>query len=247
MATRDTYGRIRRAAHTAVRTVTVKKILVLLFICCVIIFFAVSPEEQTLRIILEHRDAILAVVSDNRILSMVLFLLLYIALVAASFPGGAVLTVTAGILFGFAGGVAVALCGGVVGATLATLAVRHLFRESCERRFGDRAEKIRSLVERNYTVSILLLRLSPVFPFFLVNIAMGLTKIYPVKYILLSAVGMLPGTALFVYIGTRLTAAGEIRDIVSPEILVALTALGLIPMIGKYLFEKIRDGAWFRM
>ena len=218
------------------------KILLAAVVCgAVLLLLLSSPEEQTVRLILEHRDSLLAVVSDNPVTAVVLFLLLYIILVSVSFPGAAALTIAAGMLFGLPGGMAVAICGSVTGATLATLATHHLFRATFKKRFGGRVARIQSLVEKNYTVSLLLLRLCPVFPFFLVNIALGLTRIHHARYIIFSALGMLPGTALFVYIGTHISAVEDIGDIVTPEILLALTALALMPAAGRYLVLKMRN------
>ena len=204
-------------------------------------FFGDTAEYFSFSFIAEHRNIALAYVGEHWVLSILVFCVVYITLTAISFPAAAALTIVAGALFGLGFGTLAASISSTIGATIAMLVTRFLVSDSTlERRFSDSLEKIRGIVARNAMTSLLTLRLAPVFPFFLVNMAMGLTNIRVIQYVVASMLGMLPGTILYVYVGSQIATISSPKDVVSFEILAGLAALALFPFVMKYLAVKFK-------
>jgi pyruvate/2-oxoglutarate dehydrogenase complex dihydrolipoamide dehydrogenase (E3) component/uncharacterized membrane protein YdjX (TVP38/TMEM64 family) len=156
------------------------------------------------------------------------FFLAYVAVTGLSLPGAAVMTLLAGAIFGFARGVLIVSFASTIGATLAFLAARFLLRDWVQARFGARLRPVNEGFAREGAFYLFALRLVPVFPFVAVNLLMGLTPIRTFTYLWVSQLGMLAGTAAYVYAGTRL---GEFR--VSAELVGAFALLGLLPLAMK--------------
>ena len=169
-----------------------------------------------------------------------IFMAVYIAVTAASLPGAAILTLAAGAFFGVVLGTAIVSVASTVGATLAFLASRHLLRDWVQSRFGDRLKALNHGVERDGAFYLLSLRLVPVFPFFLVNLLMGLTPIKTMTYFWVSQAGMLLGTAVYVNAGTQIARIDAFNDIASPALLASFAALGVLPWIGKWIVSAMR-------
>jgi pyruvate/2-oxoglutarate dehydrogenase complex dihydrolipoamide dehydrogenase (E3) component/uncharacterized membrane protein YdjX (TVP38/TMEM64 family) len=185
---------------------------------------------------LKSRQADLAAFVDARPLEAVAaFFLLYVAVTALSLPGAAILTLAAGAIFGLWEGTLVASLASVAGASLAFLSSRYLLRDWVKARFGARTAAIDRGVEQDGAFYLLTLRLIPVFPFFLINLAMGLTAMRLVRYALVSMVGMLPGTLVYVNAGTQLARIESTGDILSPALLGSFLLLGLFPLVAKWL------------
>jgi pyruvate/2-oxoglutarate dehydrogenase complex dihydrolipoamide dehydrogenase (E3) component/uncharacterized membrane protein YdjX (TVP38/TMEM64 family) len=163
------------------------------------------------------------------------FFALYVTVTALSLPGAAILTLAAGALFGLVTGTILASFASTIGATLAFLAARTLFRAPVEARFGDRLGAINRGLEKDGAFYLFTLRLVPIFPFFLINLLMGLTRIRPLTFAGVSQVGMLAGTIVYVNAGTELAKVDSLKGIVSPGLLLSFAALGLFPWIAKGL------------
>lgn len=176
---------------------------------------------------------------DNYVVAFFGFLMVYILVVAFSIPGAAVLTPLAGALFGLRSGLVLTSIGSTVGATLAMLITRYLIRDWIEQKFARRVDTINKGVERDGAFYLLTLRLAPVFPFFLINVAMGLTRIKTLTYMWVSMIGMLPGTFVFVNAGTQLADITSLSDVLSPLFIASLLALAVLPWIGKTLLSVI--------
>ncbi|OLB59937.1 MAG: TVP38/TMEM64 family protein [Nitrospirae bacterium 13_2_20CM_2_61_4] len=142
-----------------------------------------------------NRDRLLAYVEDHYATAVLLFIGVYCVQTAFSLPGAAALTLVGGLLFGSVVGTLYVNVGGTAGATLAFLASRYLLQDWVERKFGDRLEPIQRGFARNAFSYLLTLRLIPVFPFFLVNLVSGLTRIKVGTYIAATAIGILPGSS----------------------------------------------------
>jgi len=184
---------------------------------------------------LKSRQADLAAFVEARPLKAVgAFFLLYVAVTALSLPGAAILTLAAGAIFGLWEGTLVASLASVAGASLAFLSSRYLLRDWVKARFGARTAAIDRGVEQDGAFYLLTLRLIPLFPFFLINLAMGLTAMRLVRYALVSMVGMLPGTFVYVNAGTQLARIESTGDILSPALLGSFLLLGLFPLIAKW-------------
>jgi dihydrolipoamide dehydrogenase len=160
---------------------------------------------------------------------------LYVAAAALSLPGAAVLTLIGGALFGFTTGLVLVSFASAIGATLAFLAARFLLRDWVQARFGEKLRALNEGVEREGAFYLFALRLVPLFPFFLVNLLMGLTPIRPRTFYWVSQVGMLAGTAVYVYAGTQL---GAFR--VSPGLVVAFVLLGVFPLVAKRVLDAVK-------
>lgn len=168
------------------------------------------------------------------------FALVYIAVTALSVPGAALLTLVAGALFGLAAGTIVVSFASTIGATLAFLSARFLFRDSVQARFGDRLAALNRGMERDGSFYLFALRLVPVFPFFVINLAMGLTPIRTPSFFWVSQLGMLPGTLVYVNAGTQLARIETLGDIASPQLLIAFALLGLFPLMARWVLNALR-------
>ncbi|MCM3565844.1 FAD-dependent oxidoreductase [Hydrogenophaga intermedia] len=158
---------------------------------------------------------------------------LYVLATALSLPGAVILTLAAGALFGLAGGTLMVSFASSLGATLAFLASRYLLRDSVQARFGDRLKAINDGMAKDGALYLFTLRLIPVFPFFLVNLLMGLTPIRTGTYYWVSQLGMLAGTLVYVNAGTQLAQLSSLSGILSPGVLLSFILLGVFPMIAK--------------
>lgn len=157
----------------------------------------------------------------------------YVLTTALSLPGAVILTLAAGALFGLSVGVVLVSFASSVGATLAFLASRYVLRDAVERRFGERLKAINEGMAKDGVMYLFTLRLVPLFPFFLVNLLMGLTPIRTLSYYWVSQVGMLAGTLVYVNAGTQLAQITSLSGIVSPELLLSFALLGIFPMLAK--------------
>ncbi|MEZ5293604.1 MAG: FAD-dependent oxidoreductase [Vicinamibacterales bacterium] len=170
----------------------------------------------------------------------------YVLMAAASLPGAAVLTVAGGAIFGLARGVLLVSFASTIGATLAFLVARFLFRDAVQRRFASRLAAINRGVEREGAAYLFTLRLVPVVPFFVVNLLMGLTPLGAPAFYAVSQVGMLPATVVYVNAGTELARLGALGDVVSPSLLLSFAAIGLLPLAARRLVAAARARAVYR-
>ncbi len=161
------------------------------------------------------------------------FFLVYVVSTALSLPGAVILTLAAGALFGLVQGTILVSFASSIGATLAFLASRFVLRDAVQRRFGNSLQAINDGVAREGALYLFTLRLVPVFPFFLINLLMGLTPMKTRTFYWVSQVGMLAGTLVFVNAGTQLAALQSLSGILSPGLLFSFTLLGIFPLIAK--------------
>ena len=175
-------------------------------------------------------------------LTACVFGLLYVLVTALSIPGAAVLTLAAGAIFGVAYGTLIVSFASTLGATLAFLASRFLFKDFFEQKFSERFATINQGIQKDGAVYLFTLRLIPAVPFFLVNILMGLTKIPTLTFFIVSQMGMFAGTVVYVNAGTQLSQLESPQDIVSLKIILSFLALGLFPLFANSLlaFFKAR-------
>lgn len=168
------------------------------------------------------------------------FFLLYVALTAVSFPGAAILTVAAGALFGLVEGTIIVSFASTIGATLAFLASRYVLRDSVQAKFGDRLKALNDGVAKDGAFYLFSLRLVPIFPFFLVNLLMGLTPVRAFTFFWVSQIGMFLGTIVYVNAGTQLVTINSLSDVATPGLLLSFAALGLLPWIGRAIMGAIQ-------
>lgn len=162
-----------------------------------------------------------------------LFFLVYVLVTALSLPGAALMTLVGGALFGLAGGTLLASFASTLGATLAMLSSRFLLRDWVQARFSQRLTGIDQGIAREGASYLFALRLVPVFPFFLINLAMGLTRLPVRTFWWISQLGMLPGTLIYVNAGRELGQLDSLAGILSPGLLGAFVLLGLLPILSR--------------
>ncbi len=184
-----------------------------------------------------QRDALAEIYNTNKLTFIALYGLGYITLATASLPGAAVLTLAGGAIFGFWSGLFVVSIASTVGATFAFIVSRFLLREYFESKFGDRLEMVDRGLEKEGWFYLLTLRLVPAFPFFLVNILMGLTKMRVAPYFFISLIGMLPGTAVFVAAGMKISKIDSISGILDPVTIGLFILLSFFSRISKAIID----------
>jgi pyruvate/2-oxoglutarate dehydrogenase complex dihydrolipoamide dehydrogenase (E3) component/uncharacterized membrane protein YdjX (TVP38/TMEM64 family) len=215
--------------------------LLLLIAAAVAAFFVFDLGSWlTLGNLKAQQAALAAAVEARPLLVIGGFFLLYVAVTALSLPGAAIMTLAAGAMFGLLTGTLIVSLASTLGASLAFLSSRYLLRDWVKRRFGRRTEAIDRGVEKDGAFYLLTLRLIPLFPFFLVNLAMGLTAMRLVPYALVSMAGMLPGTIVYVLAGTQLARIESTSDILSPGLIGSFVLLGLFPLIAKGILGAFR-------
>ena len=187
-----------------------------------------------------QQDALNTQVSAQPWLAAGVFFLAYVAVTALSLPGAALMTLLAGALFGLLEGFVLVSFASTAGATLAMLSSRFLLRDWVQTRFGQRLAKIDAGIEREGPFYLFALRLVPAFPFFLINLAMGLTRLPVRTYWWVSQLGMLPGTLVFVNAGRELGQLESLSGILSPGLLGAFVLLGVFPLIARKLLGLIQ-------
>jgi len=168
------------------------------------------------------------------------FFLIYVIATALSVPGATVLTLLAGSLFGFFKGTLIVSFASTIGATLAFLIARGLLRDSIESKYGNKLESISQGIEKDGAFYLFTLRLVPLFPFFLINLAMGLTKIKTLTFFVVSQLGMLLGTMVYVNAGSQLSQLDSLSGILSPAMILSFTLLGIFPLVAKKILETIK-------
>ena len=181
----------------------------------------------------EYRD-------NNFALVVAVFFAGYVAVTGLSLPGAAVMTLLAGALFGLAPGVIIVSFASSIGATLAFLVSRFLLGGSLQNKYADKLKKVNEGIDKEGRFYLFAMRLVPALPFFLVNILMGLTKLPATSFYWVSQLGMLPGTAVYVYAGTELSKIDGLGGILSPGLLAAFVALGLLPIVSKKVVAALR-------
>ncbi len=218
------------------------KLAILVFIVGAIII--VNKYELTGYLTLDYLKANQAQFQDyyaeNTFETLVIYIALYILSTALSLPGAAVLTLAGGALFGLVVGTVAVSFASTIGATFAFLASRFLLRDWVQEKFGDKLKSINQGVEKDGAFYLFTLRLIPAFPFFVINLAMGLTKMRVMTYFIVSQIGMLLGTIVFVNAGSQLSQIDSLKGILSPKLLFSFAALGVIPFIAKKIVAFIR-------
>ncbi len=189
----------------------------------------------TLDTLKSSRDQLLGLYASDPGFALGVFFVGYVLATAVSIPGAAILTLAAGALFGFWVGLLVVSFASSLGALLAFLVARYLLHDAVQTRFAKTLAPINEGVKHDGVFYLLTLRLVPVFPFWLVNLVMGLTPMATARYYLTSQVGMLPGTAVFVLAGTQLATIQSLGDVLSPGMVASLVLLGIFPLVAKFV------------
>lgn len=212
-----------------------KKIIIAGIIILLIVVFRYYDLGQymTLAYLKSSQAHFQALYQSNRLLVILAYMGIYILVTALSLPGALVMTLAGGGLFGLVVGTVVVSFASTIGATLACLVSRFLLREWVAARFGGKLAAIHEGIEREGAFYLFTLRLVPVFPFFMVNLLMGLTRMRLFTYFWVSQLGMLAGTIVYVNAGKELAKIDSLSGIMSPGLLASFVVLGLFPIVVK--------------
>ena len=205
---------------------------VLVFLIFVFFYFDAS-HYLTLEYLKSEKDQLQLFYAENRLFTIVTYMLIYIAVTALSLPGATIMTLAGGAVFGLLEGVIIISFASTIGATLAFLASRFILRDSVQTKFQDKLQAINAGVKKEGAFYLFTLRLIPAFPFFMINLVMGLTPMKVVQYFWVSQLGMLPGTIVYVNAGVQLGSLKSLAGILSPGLLFSFVLLGLFPLIAK--------------
>jgi dihydrolipoamide dehydrogenase len=213
------------------------RILVALLVIAGIAAFFILDLGQYLsfEFLREQQAAIDRIYRENPATTIGAYFAIYVIVTALSLPGAAVMTLAGGALFGLLVGTVVVSFASTIGATLAFLVARFLFRDTVQRRFGRHLKAVNAGIERDGALYLFFLRLVPAFPFFVINLVMGLTPMKTLTFFLVSQVGMLAGTIVYVNAGTQLAQIEAPGDILSPGLIGAFVLLGAFPLIARWI------------
>ena len=197
---------------------------------------------QTLK---EQQAAIKSYQASHPLLSVAVYFVAYVVMAALSLPGAALLTLAGGAVFGVLWGTLIVSFASTIGATLAFLMSRFLLRDWVAKRFGQSLTAIDEGVRREGALYLFTLRLVPVFPFFLINLLLGLTGMKARTFYWVSQIGMLAGTVVYVNAGTQLGKLESLSGILSPGLLGSFVLLGIFPLIARRIVEVVRRNKVF--
>lgn len=225
-----------------------KLALLAIFVGGIVAFFAFGGQRYlSLETIKANRDSLLAFADRHFLAALAIAFAVYVGAVALSLPGALVLSLAMGFIFGRWVGTLLVVIAATVGATLIFLAARYLFADAARKRLGTLGEKINAGFTENAFSYLMFLRLVPLFPFFLVNLAPAFTAIPVRTYVLATAIGIVPGTFVYVNLGQTLGRIESLQGLVSTMTLLAFALLGLfalLPILWKRV--KSRRGAEVR-
>jgi len=207
----------------------------------VVLFFALDlPQYFTLATLKSKQAALMDYYKAHTLLTIGIYMAIYIVVTALSLPGAAIMTLAGGAIFGLAIGTVVVSFASSIGATLAFLVARFLLKDYVQARFREKLKAINKGIEKDGMIYLFTLRLVPVFPFFVINLVMALTPIKTAMFYIVSQIGMLPGTIVFVNAGTQLAQVKSTGDILSPGLIFSFVLLGLFPWIARILTGFIK-------
>lgn len=220
----------------------VKKTLAVLAVAAAVgLFFALDgPAHLSLDALKASREGLVRLHAERPAAMILGYCLLYVAVAALNLPGAVVLTLAGSAVFGFWPGLLAVSFASSLGATLACALSRYLLRDAARSRFGQTAARIDAGIAREGAWYLFSMRLVPVIPFFLINMAMGLTNMPLRRFYWVSQIGMLPGTVVYVNAGVELGRITSLADILSPGLLGALALLAVFPVAARWALRRWR-------
>jgi uncharacterized membrane protein YdjX (TVP38/TMEM64 family) len=222
---------------------TIKRILIVLAGAAAVatFFYFDLGRYLTLDYIKESQEHFRRLYEDDRFAVLGTYMAIYIVVTALSLPGAAIMTLAGGGLFGLVTGTIAVSFASTIGATIACIVSRYLLRDWVQNKFGDRLATINEGVEKEGALYLFTLRLIPVFPFFVINLLMGLTRMRIITYFWVSQLGMLAGTIVFVNAGKELAKIDSLEGILSPGLIISFVILGLFPITVKKIMALYRN------
>ncbi|HKK15473.1 MAG TPA: FAD-dependent oxidoreductase [Gammaproteobacteria bacterium] len=226
-----------------------KKKLFVLFVLAALVclfFFFDLQQYLTLDYARSQQARIQSLFTTSPVKTGLVYFCIYILVTGLSLPGAAILTLVGGAIFGLLWGTVIVSFASTIGASIAFLVARFLLHDTIQSRYARKLKTINAGIKKEGGYYLFTLRLIPIFPFFVINLVMGLTPIRFVTYFLVSQLGMLPGTIVYVNAGTQLAQVQNVGDILSANLLFAFALLGLFPLLAKWLVEAIKRRRVYR-
>lgn len=219
----------------------VKGAVLSVFVALIAAFFVFDLGQYfTLEYIQQQREVFDVFYAQNTLLTISAYIAIYILVTALSLPGAVIMTLLGGAIFGLAVGTVAVSFASTIGATLAFLVSRFLLRDYVQEKFKDKLAPINEGMKKDGAFYLFTLRLIPIFPFFVINLLMGVTRIRVWQYFFVSQLGMLPGTIVFVNAGVQLGALDSLSGILSPAMIFSFALLGLMPLLSKKMVGMLK-------
>jgi uncharacterized membrane protein YdjX (TVP38/TMEM64 family) len=218
-----------------------KAILALVLLGAIVAYFVFDLGQiLSLENFKASQSEIVAAKDSNPILYIAGFFILYVAVTGLSIPGAAIMSLVAGALFGVLVGTIIVSFASTLGATLAFLSARFVLRDWVQGKFGERLRAVDEGLEKDGAFYLFTLRLIPVFPFFVINLLMGLTRIKTRTFFWVSQLGMLPATIVFVNAGTQISRIETTSGLLSPTLIASFVALAFFPWAAKAIVALVQ-------
>lgn len=215
--------------------------IILLILILVVAYFAFGLNKyMTLENLKAKQGEFQQFYAENKALTLTAYFFVYIIMAALSLPGATLLTLAGGALFGLGTGLIVVSFASTIGASLAFLVSRYLLRDFVQSKFGDRLKVINEGIAKEGAFYLFSLRLVPLFPFFVINLVMGLTTLPVRTFYWVSQLGMLPGTAVYVNAGTEIAKLESMKGILSPTLILSFVLLGIFPLLAKRVLKWMK-------
>ena len=209
-----------------------KLLIIIAIVGLFVVFYKLGFNKYlSLEALQANKEALNTFYHEHQLVFTGVFMLIYIISAAISLPGATVLTLTGGFIFGPLLGSGIVIVSATIGASLAFLVARFILRNTLEKKYAHNLKKFNDGITKNAWSYLLFLRLVPLFPFFLINIVMGLTRVPLRVFTLVSLVGMYPGTFVYALAGGQLAVIHSVKDIASPRLIGAFTLLGCFALI----------------
>lgn len=219
----------------------IKSFIIIFFLASIMAgFFFDIGQYLSFETIKEQHEKLILLIESNFIFYFILFFFIYIIVTAFALPFAAIKTVLAGALFGLIPGVILTSFASSIGSTLCFLMSRFVLRDFVQNKYSKYLDKINKGIKEDGIYYLFFLRLSPIFPFFIINLVFGLTKMKIMTFYIISQIGMLIGTVIFVNAGVQLSKINSMSDILSFNLILSFILIGLVPLIIKKLIQIIK-------
>ena len=217
-----------------------KKIIIFIFLTLIIIVGLNYDDFLSFKVIKQRYGDLQLFIDERFLFYYLLFFFAYIIVTALALPISLLKTLLAGALFGLLPGVILTSFASTIGSTLCFLLSRYLFKDLIQEKYKKYLSKVNQGIKEEGLLYLFFLRLSPIFPFFIINLTFGLTNMKWTNFYWISQLGMLPATILFVNAGKQLSQINNLEDILTMKVIISLSAIGLLPIITKRIYGRFK-------
>ena len=217
-----------------------KKIIIFIFLTLIIIVGLNHDDSLSFKVIKQLYGDLQLFIDEKFLFYYILFFFAYIIVTALALPISLLKTLLAGALFGLLPGVILTSFASTIGSTLCFLLSRYLFKDLIQEKYKKYLSKVNQGIKEEGLLYLFFLRLSPIFPFFIINLTFGLTNMKWTNFYWISQLGMLPATILFVNAGKQLSQINNLEDILTMKVIISLSAIGLLPIITKRIYGRFK-------